>query len=201
MTDKDRRAPKVHQPRQPRPLEAASLSELALGYAARFATTEVRLGRYLQRKLRERGWVGEGEPDIAALVTRLAGLGYVDDRAWAAAKARDLGGRGFGARRVRGALAAAGVGREDRAAATGEDDSDSIAAAAWGAALVFARRRRFGPFAREPTASPGAADPARQRRELAAMVRAGHDPQLARRLLAARDPAEAEALAEAMAEG
>lgn len=192
MNDKDRRAPshRTRAPRVAKPLDAAALSELALAYAARFATTRVRLSRYLDRKLKERGWQGETPPDRDGLVARLAALGYVDDRSWAAAKVRDLSARGFGAGRVRGALAAAGVDAEDREAVAMSD-----AGAAWAAALLLARRRRFGPFAREPDAGPD-----RRRREIAAMVRAGHDPGLARRLLASRDEAEAEALVAAMSE-
>ncbi|HKR24262.1 MAG TPA: RecX family transcriptional regulator, partial [Allosphingosinicella sp.] len=50
---------------------------------------------------------------------------------------------------------------------------------AWAAALRFAERRRIGPFA--------AAEPDRAGREkaLAAMLRAGHPPALAKRLIAA----------------
>ncbi len=179
--------------REPRPLDPAQLQDLAIGYAARYATTAAKLRRYLLRKLGERGWSGETLPDTDALVARIAGLGYVDDRAYAASKARDLASRGFGARRVRGALSAAGVGRDDVSAAIDPDpdaDFDTGANQAIATAITFARRRRFGPFARAGTP----ADPARQRRELAAMARGGHDFDIARRVLMARDEAAALAL-------
>jgi regulatory protein len=176
-----------HAPRAPRPIDDAGLRDLALSYAARYATTAARLRRYLERKLKEREWQGSESPDIEALVARLTGLGYVDDRAFAAAKTRDLTARGFGARRVRGALAAAGVGRDDAAAATAPDPDDADAALA--TAIAFARRRRFGPFARAPSD-----DPMQRRRELAAMARAGHDFDIARRVLDARDEAAVLAL-------
>jgi regulatory protein len=54
--------------RPPKPLDSARLEELALAYVARFSTTAAKLERYLRRKLRERGWEGEGEPRLAALV-------------------------------------------------------------------------------------------------------------------------------------
>jgi regulatory protein len=174
-------------PRTPRPIDDPGLRELALGYAARYATTAARLRRYLHRKLGEREWQGAEPPDVEALVARLTGLGYVDDRAFAAAKTRDLTVRGFGARRVRGALAAAGVGSDDAAAATEPDPDCPDAALA--TAIAFARRRRFGPFAREASD-----DPAQRRRELAAMARAGHDFDVARRVLEARDAEAALAL-------
>jgi regulatory protein len=171
----------------PRPIDAAGLQELALGYAARYATTGAKLRRYLIRKLGERQWTPEDDPDVDGLVTRLTSLGYVDDKAWAAAKTRDLTARGFGARRVRGALAAAGVGRDDAAQVTAPDPDAPEAALA--TAIAFARRRRFGPFAREP-----GDDPAQRRRELAAMARAGHDFDIARRVLEAPDADAALAL-------
>jgi regulatory protein len=51
---------------------------------------------------------------------------------------------------------------------------------AWDAALRFAERRRIGPFA-----AVQADRPAREK-ALAAMLRAGHPPRLARRIVAAR---------------
>ena len=171
------------EPRAPRPIDAAQLQDMAVGYAAKYATTAAKLRRYLARKLGERGWSGEELPDVEALVGRITSLGYVDDRAYAASKARDLAARGFGARRVRGALSAAGVGREDVAAATAPDDDADGAETALATAIEFARRRRFGPFARDGAST----DPARMRRELAAMARAGHDFAVARRVLGAAD--------------
>ncbi len=199
MEDKDRgaglspgRKRRDHAAREPRPIDAAQLQELALGYAARYATTTAKLRRYLQRKLRERLWTPEQPADIDALLDRIAALGYVDDRAFAAAKLRDMRGRGFGLARVRGALSAAGVAREDVAAALAPDDDADGPDSAFAPAIAFARRRRFGPFARPDTVS----DPARRNRELAAMARAGHGFDVARQVLAAPDEASAMALLE-----
>ena len=107
-----------HRRRKPRPpLDAASLKELALAYVARFATSRARLGAYLRRKVRERGWGGSGEPPIDALVGQAAEAGFVDDAAFALSKARSLTARGYGSRRVRQALAAAGIEEADGEAA------------------------------------------------------------------------------------
>lgn len=169
----------------PRPLDAAKLQDLALGYAARYATTAAKLRRYLARKLGERGWDAEVAPDVDGLVARLTELRYIDDRAWAEARSRALAARGLGARRVTGALAAAGVAKADRPAPA---DAGGLATA-----IAFARRRRLGPFAAsDPDA---AADPRRRSRELAAMARAGHDFDVARRVLGAT-PEALEALAD-----
>lgn len=161
--------------RPPKALGEASLSELALRYVSRFATTRAKLLSYLQRKLRERGWEGADEPDIDGLVARVADLGYVDDEAYALAKASSLTARGYGQARVRQALRVAGVDEDDGASAR------SLARErAADAALRFARRKRIGPFAVSP------ADPKMREKSLAAMVRAGHDFALARAIVSAR---------------
>ena len=82
-------------------LDAAKLDELAISYVGRFATSKAKLTSYLARKLRERGWDGVGKPPIDELAERLSQLGYVDDSAFALAKARSLTSRGYGRDRVR----------------------------------------------------------------------------------------------------
>lgn len=161
----------------PRPLDHEALQRLALRYVERYATTRARLVTYLERKLFERGHVGE-RPDPQALAARMADLGYVDDRAFAEARARSMGRRGLGARRIAEALRAAGVEEDDRGAVASE-----VAAEAEESAMVFARRRRIGPFA------TARGEPAQRERQLAAMVRAGHDFATARRIVE-MDPAD-----------
>jgi regulatory protein len=164
--------PPVH--RRPRPaLDQAKLDELALRYVGRFATTRSKLRSYLARKLRERGWAGQGDADTAAVADRLAELGYVDDAAYALARTRSLSGRGYGARRVRQSLQAAGVGEADRAPADELAEAERVEAA-----LRFARRRRLGPFAHAP------AERDERERQIAAMIRAGHSFGLARAIVA-----------------
>ena len=58
--------------RKPRPpLNREKLQALALHYVGRYATSRARLGDYLRRKVRERGWSGELEPPIEELVRRV----------------------------------------------------------------------------------------------------------------------------------
>ena len=162
----------VTRQRRPRPpLDSRQLEELALRYVGRFATSRKRLQIYLQRKLKERGWEGEQEPPVGAVVERLAALGYVDDAAFALARARSLGARGFGPRRLAGALAQAGIEEDDAEPAmqcSNDESADAI--------LRFARRRRIGPFA------DSAADRPTREKWLGAMVRAGHEFALARKI-------------------
>jgi regulatory protein len=153
------------------PLDRAGLERLALRYVERFATTRVKLERYLIRKLRERGWGGEEAPDAAAVALRMAELGYVDDGGFALARAGALVRRGYGPRRVSQALKAAGIGEADAAPAE-QDARDG----AWEAALGFARRKRIGPFAAQMPDRIG------REKAIGAMLRAGHDLATARRL-------------------
>ena len=154
------------------PLDATKLEELAISYVGRFATSRAKLKAYLGRKLRERGWSGAGEPPIDALADRLTELGYVDDRAYALAKARSLSSRGYGRGRVRQALVQAGIAEENAG-----DANDLAATEAYRAALRFARRRSFGPFA---DSKPDARN---RERAIAAMIRAGHEFGLARTII------------------
>lgn len=159
--------------RRPPPLDRAALDALALRYVEKFATTRGKLVDYLSRKIRERGW--DGPPaDPVALAERMASYGYIDDRAFAEAKARSLARRGYGARRVSQALRAARVDAEDAAPIVAESADQALSSA-----VAFARRRRFGPFAAQP------ADERARERQLAAMLRAGHSFAIARQIMLA----------------
>lgn len=162
----------VTRQRRPRPpLDRKHLEELALRYVGRFATSRGRLRAYLERKLRERGWAEPGEAGVDGIVERLAALGYVDDAAFALSRGRALGSRGYGSRRLAGALAAAGVDEDDAGPALAAARDEAVESV-----LRFARRRRIGPFA------DSAGDRATREKWLAAMVRAGHDFPLARKV-------------------
>jgi len=161
----------VRPKRPPRPLDSARLEELALAYVARFATSAAKLEGYLARKLRERGWDGEGEAPLGALVARFVANGYVDDLAYARAKSGSLLRRGYGQRRIGQALHAAGIGEEVREEVRADE------AAQRRAALAMAQKRGFGPFGRsEP-------DRAVREKQIAAMLRAGHRLDSARELV------------------
>jgi regulatory protein len=155
--------------RTARPLDRSALDALAIAYLGRYATTRARLRDYLARKVAARGWQGEGEPPIGAVVERCAELGYVDDASFAAARGAALTRRGYGEQRVAAALRALGVDAETAAPAR-----EAARGAALAAALAFARRRRIGPYGSESIS------PDERRRHLAALLRAGHAPDIAR---------------------
>jgi len=170
-----RSSPRERRPAPP--LDAAALERLALRYVERFATSRGRLADYLRRKLRERGTEGPVDPE--AVAERMAERGYVDDAAYAEGRARGMARRGLGERRVADALRHAGIDADGIAAATAE-------ASPLDSALAYARRRRIGPFARE------AADPDTRRKQVAAMIRAGHAYPLAKRVVELAPGAEIE---------
>jgi regulatory protein len=176
------------RPRKPRPpLDDRRLEELALFYVGRFATTRAKLRTYLARKVRERGWEGEREPDLANIAERFASQGYINDAEFALGKARSLAARGYGKRRLVEKLHVSGVEEQDSAAARELSDSQAVEAA-----LRFAERRRLGPFA---TSLP---DPPQREKMIGAMVRAGHSFALARTIagMPPGAPVNAEELAE-----
>jgi len=162
--------PERHQKPRP-PLDREALERIALHYVGRYATTRARLKSYLTRKVKERGFEG-APPDLDSLAERLAGLGYVDDAAFAAARAASLQRRGYGERRIGEALRFAGIEDEEAQAV-----KEVARGGAWGAALRFAQRKRIGPYATE------AADPAGRQKAFAAMMRAGHPFEIARRIV------------------
>ncbi len=159
------------QDRTPKPLTTAALNDMALRYVARFATSAAKLEAYLLRKIRERGWEGDGHAPVSALVERFVAAGYVDDEVYARSKTGSLLRRGYGKRRIDQTLGAAGIAVEVReAVAAGEGDLRR-------AALALARKRRFGPFGKAKQ------DRALSEKQLAAMLRAGHRLDMARELV------------------
>jgi len=161
--------PRNEPGRNPTPLNAERLRDLALRYVGKYATTRARLRQYLARKLRERGWEGAASPDLEGLADRFAELGLIDDAAYALAKSRSLSARGYGKRRLAEQLRHAGVEEIDGAGATALAEEGAVAAA-----LRLARRRRIGPFASQ------AADVQLRQKWIATMVRAGHEFALAK---------------------
>ncbi len=157
--------------RVPKPLDSRRLEELGLAYVARFATSAAKVRSYLKRKLRERGWEGEAEPPVEALVARFVANGYVDDTAYARAKTGSLLRRGYGQRRIGQALGAAGIAEDVR------EETRPGSAEQRHAALALAQKRRFGPFGGGPLDRP------RREKQIAALLRAGHPLDSARHLV------------------
>ncbi|WP_428632335.1 regulatory protein RecX [Sphingopyxis sp.] len=154
---------------------AARLDELALAYVARFATSRAKLTRYLSRKIRESDWTDDMDAIAAceAVADRMERLQFLDDRQYAVMRAGAMTRRGLGVRRIKAQLYVDGI-----AAADSGEAIETAEGAALIAALGFARRRRFGPYATRP-----ADDPKLRERQIAAFLRAGHSMTLTRRIL------------------
>ena len=175
------------------PLDQVALRDLALSYAAKYATTGAKLESYLARKVRERGIESDDDGrdaqlDIPGIVTRMIELGYIDDAAYAQMRSRDLTARGYGKRRVEQALWAAGVENEIR------ESHAPTEATSRRAAVLLAKKRGFGVFGRSvlTTDNQEDHDPSRKRREkqVAAMLRAGHTYDHVRYILDAESETE-----------
>ena len=162
--------------RSKRPLGAARLDELALAYVARFATSRAKLTRYLSRKVRESEWSDEVDAMTAceAVADRMEALRYLDDRQYAVMRAGAMTRRGLGVRRVKAQLYVDGIAAENSGEAIETAEGAAVAAA-----VGFARRRRFGPFAMQASD-----DPKQRERQVAAFLRAGHSLAITRRILA-----------------
>jgi regulatory protein len=161
-------------PKQPpKPLNPTKLRDLALHYVGKYATSEAKLAAYLARKIRERGWADENNvPDVATLTQDFVRLGYIDDAAYAAARARSLIQRGYGLRRIAEDLRAKGISETAGTEARAESENDS-----WEAAHRFAKRKRIGPYATQ------SASPELRHKQLQAFLRAGHGFDVAKRFV------------------
>ncbi len=156
----------------PPPLNDERLRGLALHYVGKYATTQAKLTTYLARKIRERGWNNERPPEIDALARQFAELGYINDAQFAEARSRSFVRRGYGERRLNEDLRASGIGESDAVPA-----KEHMAESTFTAAENFARRKRLGPFAKEP------APPEKRQKQLHAFLRAGHGFEVAKRFV------------------
>jgi regulatory protein len=175
---------------RPTSRQVDSIRRAAFHYLERYASSEQNLARVLRRKLKRREI---SEPDrwtldptvsarlIIETVEYCRALGLVNDTVFADARVRSGRRRGLSGARIVAAMTAKGVPRalaEQAVNAGTADDSH--------AALVFARRRRIGPFAKDDQT------PDRLRRDIAAMCRQGFPYALARSVLQMhREQAEA----------
>lgn len=168
--------------RSPKPLNPVKLRDLALHYVGRYATSRKKLSDYLKRKLRERGWEDENPAELDGLIADFVRLGYIDDAAFAAARARTMTARGLGQRRVNEDLRAKGISEAN----AGDAHAES-AAQKWQSAERFAQRKRIGPYASKPASDD------QKRKQFAAFLRAGHDFDTARKFVNASPGEEVEA--------
>ncbi|MBM3521597.1 MAG: RecX family transcriptional regulator [Alphaproteobacteria bacterium] len=168
--------------RRPVPaIDPASLEAAALRYLERYAASRRQLAGVLMRRVRRAVDGGiieraEGAARVEAILATLAARGLLDDRLFAEGRARSLVRRGHSTAAIRQALRARGVGDDDVAAAV-ERLSVEMDDPGLSAALALARRRRLGPYRTEATRA------ACRDKDMAVLARAGHDRELAQRII------------------
>jgi regulatory protein len=186
-----------------KPLTADYLESAAFYYLSCYASSAGNLRRVLKNKAKKRLAPGEESPAeaerwIADVVAKCLRLGLVDDKAYGAAKIGSMLRSGKSLHRIRAFLASKLLDGDliDRllAEAAGPDGAIELKAA-----MIFAKRRRFGPFAKP---RDEAEDERRVRREkaLGAFSRAGFPFPLAKLVLDSPSVAELEALLEEVAD-
>ncbi len=163
--------------RHPPAIDESALERSALSYLERFAASSGQLRRVLLRRIKRAEMLGidraeadAARPHIETLIARLLASGILDDRRFAEAQAQSLRRRGNSGRGIRQRLAAKGLERGFVEEALGAIDTDGDTSELT-AACVLARRRRLF-----------------RQKDLAALARAGFSLDVARRVLAARDP-------------
>lgn len=175
--------------REPRKASPGYLERAAIYYLERYASSVANLRNILDRKVKRsveaHGTdLAEGRQWIEDVLRKLVAMGLLNDAAFAEAKTRSLLRQGRPKRTIGMALRAKGIGQDDleKALSAVEDPDADLKAA-----VVFARKRRFGPFGPK-------ADLATRQRQLAAFARRGFGYDLARKVLDAPSVAAAEAL-------
>ena len=178
--------PAKKKKREPRKISMTYLQNAALYHLQRYASSSENLRRVLVRKVLRSAHHHETDEQegitwVDEIVERYLQSGLLDDNAYAETKVRALRARGNSNRMVMAKLSAKGVPTQviqGALTSTGEQDGNEETEAA----IQFARRRRFGPFA-----EPGKRD-AKREKSLAAMARAGFRYDLAQRIIDAETP-------------
>ncbi|TQV73349.1 regulatory protein RecX [Denitrobaculum tricleocarpae] len=176
----------------PKKATARYLENAALYHLDRYATSRAHLARLLmmrvERSARAHGTDREeGAKQIDAILEKLVRNGLLDDQGYAETRARSLHRRGTSARGIRADLAAKGVAADlIESALTGlrEQSADPEVTAA----IVYARKRRLGPYRTEAQRAE------KRDRDMAALGRKGFSYDLVRRIIDAENPEDVETM-------
>ncbi len=169
--------------------DAPDLRYVALRHLARFATTEKRLGEVLGRRIKR--WAARAQSSgvedeavakesarlhksVPGIVSEMVRSGAVNDQSFSASRVRALLRSGHSRRHATAWLQSRGVTPQD--VASGIEDvmggAEDGGVQELAAALIFARKKRLGPFASHKIAADGM-EGGNPRRALAAFARAG----------------------------
>lgn len=153
------------------------------------------LARKIKRALgpeAESGQLADGRAMAARVAAACVRMGLLDDRAYAAARARRLQAEGRPLARIGRDLAGRGVAVDDIAAALAalREEQGAERDLDLAAAVTLARRRKLGPCQQRGDRQDAGA----RRRALGIFARAGFTLAIARRVLDAEDEAALDAL-------
>ena len=170
------------------------LTNKMMHYLARYASTRARLAAVLRRFARRK--LAEAEPgDIEAAIETVIGQaekqGWLDEAAFASQKVRAGRLAGRSGRALQSKLYQTGLPAEKIEAALAEQ-AESQTDAELAAALIFARKRRIGPFDRRSDPQSPPPDAQQLQRDMGRLARAGFSQQICRTVLEITDPDSAE---------
>lgn len=153
------------------------LSRAALHYLERYASSSTNLRRVLERRVLKASHFHERDPSefselIELVVSKCIRSGLVNDKTYAETKTAGMRRRGASKRKIEAHLSAKGVDRDTIRNVLQDEDDNEI-----NTAIVFAKRRRLGPFRNEQTRDE------RTEKDKAAMCRAGFSFEIARRVI------------------
>lgn len=156
-----------------RTITPAYLERAALFYLQRYSSSRKNLERVLERKIRKQSegnqpLTTEQRQWIRETSEKCINLGYIDDSRYASQKALSMHLGGKSEQAIRLYLRQKGLDDADIQTALDSIEQESGAAAALKAAIIYARKRGFGPF-RLRTINED-----RIQKDIAAMMRAGH---------------------------
>lgn len=182
-------APARRRRRGPRKVTASYIENSAAHYLGRFAASSAHLRRVMMAKVdrsaRHHGTdPAEGAKFVDDVIAKFERLGFLNDRAFAAMRARGLFAQGTPLRGIRFKLKQQGVAEADIDAALAElSDEEEVDDLDLAAAVKLAERRRLGPFstADEETRR------ANRDRDLGRLARAGFSYDIASRVIEAED--------------
>jgi regulatory protein len=161
-------------------VSARSLENAALHYLKRYSATVSQLKTVLMRRVDRSVRFHGGERTeaigwVTALVEKLVRNGLVNDQAYAETKAHSLRASGRSSRVIAQKLKLKGVAKEVVAQKVAEASAELSEEAA---ALIWARKKRLGPFRRDLKTRPD-----NRQRDLAAMARAGFPFAMAKKII------------------
>lgn len=173
--------------RKPKIPTARSLTNVALYYLQRFATSEAGLRRVLENRIRRAAMANDDfaadkvaqenlKQIIASIVEQHKKTGVINDKAFAEMKVNSLRRGGGSARRISQKLQQKGLAKNVIAAALQPEDEEPQDVELQ-AALVFAKRRGLGKWRKKPPAEK------QEQKDFAALMRAGFSFDVAKLVL------------------